>query len=161
MERDAAIGRAERENYESVKDGLHPRAGLGGGGTRQLKTVAAANRRYFKMQRRMPGMTAVVYQRLGGLMFLSDLDQISLMTWVSLPEMSAKPALAFVKVLHGILPQGRVGQSLCCFRRHFGAEESGCEWQARLAYWQATLFPSFGWRGRTNLAPRFPVMTPF
>ena len=49
-------------------------------------------------------MTAVVYERLGGLMFLSDLNQFSLMTWVSLPEMSAKPALAFVKVLHGILP---------------------------------------------------------
>ena len=36
-------------------------------------------------------------------MFLSDLDQLSLMTWVSLPKMSAKPSLAFMKVLHGIL----------------------------------------------------------
>ena len=68
------------------------------------QTVAAANRRYFEMQRSVAGMTAVVNERLGGLMFLSDLDQFSLMAGVNLPEMSAKPALAFVKVLHGILP---------------------------------------------------------
>jgi hypothetical protein len=57
------------------------------------------------MQRSMPGMTAVVQQRLGGLMFLSDLDQFYLVRWVSFPEMSTKPALAFMKVLHGILPK--------------------------------------------------------
>jgi hypothetical protein len=52
----------------------------------------------------MPGMTAVVYESLGGLVLLSELNQLCLVGRMSFPEMSAKPALAFMKVLHGILP---------------------------------------------------------
>ena len=52
----------------------------------------------------MPGMTAVVYERLRGFVFLSEFNQLCLIRRVSFPEMSAKPALAFMKVLHGILP---------------------------------------------------------
>jgi hypothetical protein len=52
----------------------------------------------------MPGMTAVVYESLGALVFLSELNQLCLVRRMIFPEMSAKPALAFMKVLHGILP---------------------------------------------------------
>jgi hypothetical protein len=56
------------------------------------------------MQGCVPGMAAVVYERLGGLVFLSDLNQLRLAGCMRFTEVSAKPALAFLKVLHRILP---------------------------------------------------------
>jgi len=73
-----------------------------GGHFYSLKAITPANRRDLKMERCVFGMAALIQHRLGSLVFLTDLCELS-PRQVRLPEVRAEPALPVIYVNHADL----------------------------------------------------------
>jgi hypothetical protein len=67
-----------------------------------FKAIASANRRDFKMERRVFGMAALIQHRLRSFVFLTDLCELR-PNQMRLPKVGAEPALPVIYVNHADL----------------------------------------------------------